>query len=241
MAKTIKSIRSAFSLVSKVIRRFDILKANTGVVVGISGGIDSLVLLFLLKEYNNHFQQHWDIYACHIDPGFPGWNTDAIEDFCKKLEIPYKIIKIHINKHLQSVEKKCFFCARERRRRLLEYAESLNVFQVALAHHLEDVAETFLLNIIYNGEVSAIVPRQPVIQGRFSFIRPIYYLSKKEIQKIAHVSKFPDVVNNCPYYQISKRQKIKNFLNEIALEYPGVYNSIFNGIRNIKIPYLPQH
>ncbi len=241
MAKPLKLIKSAFSSVSKVINRFNILGKNSDVVVGISGGIDSLALLFLLKKYNDHFQQHWNIYACHIDPGFSGWDTTIIEDFCKGLDIPCKIVKTNINKRLQLVEKKCFFCARERRRKLLEYAESLNIFQVALAHHREDVVETFLLNIIYNGEISTLVPRQSVIQGRFSFIRPIYYLDKKEIRKIAQILKIPENVNKCPYYQISKRQTIRNFLNEIALEYPDVYNSIFNGIKNIKPSYLPHY
>lgn len=241
MTKTLKLIKPAFPSVKKVINRYNILGKNSDVVVGISGGVDSMVLLFILKEYNHHFQQGWNIYACHIDPGFSEWNTNIIEDFCTGLEIPYKIVKTNINKRLQRVEKKCFFCARERRHKLLEYADSLNVFQIALAHHREDVVETFLLNIIYNGEISTIVPRQSVIQGRFSFIRPIYYFNKKEIQKIARFLKIPENVNNCPYYQISKRQTIRNFLNEIALEYPDTYNSIFNGIKNIKTSYLPYY
>jgi len=241
LAQIVRLINPALSAVSKIIKRFNILEKHTGVVVGVSGGVDSLVLLFLLNEYNNKFRQHWDIYACHIDPGFPDWNTEYIREFCKKWNVPCRTISSGIDQRIKILEKKCFFCARERRRKLLEYAESLNIFQVALAHHLEDVAETFLLNIIYNGEVSTLVPKQSVIQGRFSFIRPMYYLDKKEIQKIARVLQIPENLNICPYYQISKRQKIRDFLNEIAVEYPDVYQSIFNGIRNIKTAYLPMH
>jgi tRNA(Ile)-lysidine synthetase-like protein len=232
-------INPALSAIKKVIKRFNILEKNCGVVAGLSGGTDSLVLLYLLNEYNKKFQQHWDIYACHIDQGFPDWNTDFVEEFCRKFEIPYKIIKTNTSTRLKTLGKKCFFCARERRRRLLEYAESLNVFQVALAHHLEDVVETFLLNIVYNGEISTFVPKQSVIQGRFSFIRPIYFLDKKEIQSIARLLRIPDNMNRCPYYQDSKRQRIRDFLTEILSEYPDAYRSIFNGIFNIKRGYLP--
>ncbi|MEO0206130.1 MAG: ATP-binding protein, partial [candidate division WOR-3 bacterium] len=154
-----RPVNRSLSAISKVTKRFNFLNKNSGVVVGVSGGPDSLALLFLLNEYNKKFKQNWEIYACHINPNFPDWNTDFVEEFCRKLEIPCKIINTGINVRLKSLEKKCFFCARERRRRLLEYAESLNIFQVALAHHLEDVVETFILNIIYNGEISTFVPK----------------------------------------------------------------------------------
>ncbi|MEO0122615.1 MAG: ATP-binding protein [candidate division WOR-3 bacterium] len=239
MANLSRIINPALSSINKVIKRYKILEKNSGLVVGVSGGSDSLVLLYLLCEYNEKFNQNYEIYACHIRPDFPDWNTGFIENYCKWLEIPCKIINIKIDSRLQSVEKKCFFCSRQRRRKLLEYAESLNIFKVALAHHLEDVVETFLLNVIYNGEISTIVPSQSVIQGRFSFVRPIYYLDKKIIDSIARVLNIPVNLNKCPYYQISKRQKIRNFLNDISIEYPEVYNSIFNGIMNIKRPYLP--
>ncbi len=207
--------------------------------MGVSGGSDSVVLLYLLCEYNKKFNQNWEIYACHIRPDFSEWNTEFVENYCKWLRIPCKIIEIKIDSRLKTVEKKCFFCSRQRRRRLLEYAESLNIFKVALAHHLEDVVETFLLNIIYNGEISTFIPAQPVIQGRFLFIRPLYYLDKKIIQTIAQALKIPENINKCPYFKDSKREKIRNLLKDVMVEYPDVYKSIFNGIFNIKRGYLP--
>jgi tRNA 2-thiocytidine biosynthesis protein TtcA len=239
LATVSRLINPALSSINKVIKRYKILEKNSGVVVGVSGGADSLILLFLLNEYNNKFKKDWEIYACHIQPDFPNWNSIFIEEFCKRLNIPLKIIKINIDNRLKTVEKRCFFCARERRRRLLEYAESLDIFKVALAHHLEDVVETFLLNIIYNGEISTFVPAQSVIQGRFLFIRPLYYLDKKNIQTIARTLRIPENINKCPYFKESKRERIRNFLNEVSKEYPDVYKSIFNGIFNLKKGYLP--
>lgn len=239
MAYLSRLINPALGAINKVIRLFKILGKNSGVVVGVSGGADSFVLLFLLNEYNKKFRQNWDLYACHIHPGFPDWQTEYIISFCENLSIPCKIINVNMEKRLRSVEKKCFFCARERRRRLLEYAESLNIFKVALAHHLDDVVETFLLNIIYNGEISTFVPAQTVIKGRFLFIRPMYYLDKKSILTIARALKIPENLNQCPYSQNSKRQRIRDFLNETSNEYPDVYKSIFNGIFNLKKNYLP--
>ncbi len=234
-----KLLNPALSCIERVIDRFKILSQHSGVVVGVSGGRDSLVLLYLLNTYNKKFQKNWKIYTCHIDPGFPHWDTDYITRFSAQLEIPCKIIKTDIAWRIKNLKKKCFFCARERRRQLLQYAESLNVFQIALAHHLEDVVETFLLNIIYNGEISTFIPNQSVIQGRFSFIRPLYYIEKREIDKISSALLIPEKMNICPYYHISKRQRIREFLNEITLEYPDAYRSIFNGIKNIKPAYLP--
>lgn len=232
-------LNPAFTKISRVIDRFNILSQNSYVVAGVSGGQDSLVLLYLLNEYNKKFQKNWRIYASHIDPGFPEWNTDYIIQFSDALGIPCKIIKTSIARRIKNLKKKCFFCARERRHQLIQYAEELNIFQIALAHHLEDVVETFILNIIYNGEISTFVPSQSVIRGRFAFIRPLYYLEKKEIRKISDALSIPADMNVCPYYQISKRQRIRELLGEISLEYPDVYRSIFNGIKNIKPAYLP--
>jgi len=226
-------------LVRRAIYKFHFLEKNSHVLVAVSGGVDSLVLLFLLVEYNKRFRQNWEITTCHINPQFPDWDVKTIEDIFIKLNIPYHIIKTNINKNILNLEKKCFACAHERRRKILELADSLNIFQVALAHHQQDVDETLLLNMIYNGEISTLIPKQSLIHGRFFFIRPLYFLDKEIIQKIAQVYNLPKHRNICPYSRESKRDMIRNFLEGIRKENPDVYKNIFNSLFNIKELYLP--
>jgi tRNA 2-thiocytidine biosynthesis protein TtcA len=97
--------------------------------------------------------------------------------------VPFSVIRSPINKKIGHLEEKCFFCARKRRRRLLEQAEALNIFNVAFAHQKQDVVETLLLNLIYTGQVATCLPKQPVIQGRFPLIRPLYFLTKNWSKK----------------------------------------------------------
>jgi len=232
-------INSCLSLVRQAIQRHGFLEKNSRVLVSVSGGIDSLVLLLLLLEYNLRFNQKWEIHACHINPQFPEWRVENLTKLFKKNTVPYTIVKININKKIKNVKKKCYPCARERRKKLLEVADKLGFFQIAFAHHKQDVAETILLNMIYNGEISTLVPKQSMIQGRFFFIRPLYYFDKQNIQAIAKIYNLPDISSTCPYYEDSKREMVRNFLEKIKEENPDVFKNIFRSIFHIKKTYMP--
>jgi tRNA 2-thiocytidine biosynthesis protein TtcA len=153
--------------------------------------------------------------------------------------IPFTIVKTNIYKKIKESPSKCYPCARERRKKLLELSDKLGFFQIALGHHKEDVAETILLNMIYNGEISTLVPKQSVIQGRFFFIRPLYYLDKTTIKTIAQIYKLSPGRTSCPYYAESKRETIRNFLEKLQKENPNIYKNIFRSISHIKRPYMP--
>jgi tRNA 2-thiocytidine biosynthesis protein TtcA len=239
LAEASRLVNSNLAAFKRTIDKYEFLEYNSRAVVGISGGVDSLVLLFLLAQYNEKYRQGWEIHPCHVDPRFAGWDTAFIEEYCKTLGMPCKIIRTGIGQKLMDQDRKCFVCSRERRRRLLEFADSLNIFQIVLAHNLEDVVETFILNIVYNGVISAFVPRQPVIRGRFCFVRPLYFLSKKKVLAIARSLGIPENRNSCPYAAGSKREKIRDFLKGVKEEYPEVYTSIFRGMLNVKTEYLP--
>jgi tRNA 2-thiocytidine biosynthesis protein TtcA len=234
-----KLITAGLMLMKHAIRRHGFLDKNSRVLVGISGGVDSLVLLILLVEYNKQYQQGWEIHACHIHPQFPQWNVGTVEKFFKKYNVPYSIVTIDINKNIKERKHKCYICSRERRRKLLEVADTLSTFQIALAHHKEDAAETILLNMMYNAEISTLVPKQSVIQGRFFFIRPLYYFEKETINKIAQVSRLPHNKNICPYFEESKRETVRRFLAKLQKENPDVYKNIFRSIFTIKNSYMP--
>jgi tRNA 2-thiocytidine biosynthesis protein TtcA len=115
----------------------------------------------------------------------------------------------------------------------------MNIQQIALAHHNQDVAETIILNMMYNGEMSTLVPKQSVIQGRHFFIRPLYEFEKNEIKTIARLLNMPVVTNECPYFKESKRNQVRAFLESCKKDNPDVYKNIFRAVTHIKRAYLP--
>jgi len=226
-------------LVRQAKERHGFLAKNSHVLIGVSGGVDSTVLLLLLLEYNERFSQNWEIHACHVDAGFSQTNTNFLEKFLRTSKVPYTIAKKNISTKIKETKNRCYPCSRERRKTLLEVADQHNIFQIALAHHTQDAVETLLLNMIYNGKLSTLTPRQSIIQGRFFFVRPLYYLSKEQIVNIATVLGLPKRRNICPYYKDSKRELVRNFLKKIKKENPDVYKNIFRAMFHLKKTYLP--
>lgn len=234
-----RHINSGFVLLKRALTHFNFLARHTRVLVGVSGGVDSLVLLHLLLEYDRRYQRHWEIHACHINPQFPGWQSTTLHHLFEGLSIPYHIVRKNIHTKIKDAGNKCYRCSRERRKALLETASGLNIFQVALAHHKQDVAETVIMNMIYNGQFSTLTPRQSVIHGRFYFVRPLYYFEKDTIRAIARSYGLPANDNICPFYQDSKREVVRNFLERTKEHSPDIYKNIFRSLSHINKAYLP--
>lgn len=233
------AVKSGLASVGYALRRHSLLDKHTSILVGVSGGIDSLVLLFLLHAYNKTFKQSWRIVTIHVDPMFPGWNPAALQDFLSMAGMQAVMVRTNIYKHAKTVQDKCFFCSRERRSRMLQKAETMNIFTIALGHHQEDVVETFLLNMLYTGRICTLLPKQSVLHGRFTFVRPIYYLSKKEIKNIASAIGLKAHSDVCPYLKNSRREIIRGLLRKLKKQNPDVYANIFRSIFNIKKTYMP--
>ena len=198
-----------------------------------------MVLLFLLLNYNEKYAQKWTIKAAHIDAGFPGWDPCALKEYLSGHHVELHIATSVTHSTLKKVDDKCFFCSRARRKKLMEIAEGLDIFNIALAHHQEDVVETLLLNMLYTGRISTILPKQPIVRGRFTFVRPLYYLDKKTIVDTAESMVLKSLSNPCPYYADSKREAIRGLLSQLEQKNPDIYNNIFNSISNINKAYMP--
>jgi tRNA 2-thiocytidine biosynthesis protein TtcA len=233
------AVKSGLASIGYSIRRHALLEKHTSVLVGVSGGIDSLVLLSLLHAYNKTFQQSWHITAIHVDPMFPAWNSAALKTSLSTAGMQFVAVRTNIYKHTKTVQDKCFSCSRERRARILQKAEAMNIFTVALGHHQEDVVETLLLNMLYTGRSCTLLPRQPVLHGRCTFVRPLYYLSKKEIRDMASAFGLKAYGNVCPYVKNSRRETIRGLLRKLKKQNPDVYTNIFRSIFNIKKTYMP--
>lgn len=232
-------INEGLALIRRTKERYGFLEKHARVLVGISGGIDSAALLVLLHEYNERFSQRWILHACHVSMNIPGYIPADIMPWLESHEIPCTIIEARIPGLVSKKMSTCYVCARRRRQKLLEVAESMSIQQIALAHHKQDVAETLFLNMMYNGEISTLVPKQPVIQGRHFFIRPLYGFEKKTISTIASMYDLPVIQSVCPYFNDSKRNIVRTFLEECRKNNPDVYKNIFRAISHIKRTYLP--
>ena len=132
----------------------------------------------------------------------------------------------------------CFLCSRWRREKLYEIADQLDCSKIAMAHHRDDIIETFLMNIFFSREISTMVPKQPVFKGRFHIIRPLAYIEEKLLQQYAWKNNFPVIDNPCPENRQSKRRFIKDLLKQLELEEPTVNHNIFQALKNVKPEFL---
>lgn len=217
-----------------------LLKKNETVVVAVSGGADSLCLLYTLWDYNRRHHQSWGIIPVHIHPGFPNWKTERIERICLRLELNCVVKKISVLDKIQEAGSDfCFFCARERRKALFQTAAELGCKKVALGHHLEDVNETFLLNLLFSASARTILPSQPLFNGALTIIRPLYYFTNPMIKTRLKNAGISPVRNRCPYQSTSTRMVIRRFLDRLARKDERIKTNLFWGIHNIKSKYLP--
>lgn len=227
-------------LLHSTIQKYRLLEANEKVLVAVSGGADSFCLLRILQEYNQKRRQGWQLFAVHVDPGFPGWQTRRIERALQRLGVDYEVARTDVpERQTHYAENICYVCSRERRKRLFEIARQRGIRKIALAHHLEDVNETYLLNLIFNSSAATFVPRQPFFGGALELIRPLYRFDRQMIERYLASQHLRAVRNRCPGERPGRREQIRRFLNRLYRQYPRIRTNIFFGISNIKAQYLP--
>ena len=215
------------------------------VLVGVSGGADSLTLLKLLTGPLIFVPKPLDIIAVYVDMGFDdeGENQQkTLERYFKEEGYHYQIEKTNIGPLAHSEFNRkaspCFLCSRLRRRRLFELARDFRCNKVALAHNKDDVIETFLLNVFFSREISTMIPNLPFFNGEFNLIRPLAYIEESLLKRFAKEANLPVMVNPCPTSQNSKRKYIKDLLSKLEGEHRGLKENIFKALKNVKPDYL---
>lgn len=232
--------KTTYRWFKKAIEDYCLLKDGEKILVAVSGGADSIALLHLFDQYNHRRKKNWELFPVHIRPNFAKWKTKSVERLFKNLALPYLIDDINITKELSDKKlNPCYICSQERRKKLFEIAHRQGIQKIALAHHLEDVVETFLLNLFYTSKSSTLIPKQELFSGRVYIIRPLYFLDKELITRYLKTNDLKPVNNTCPYAKISEREKIRKMLKRFYLQNKRIKTNIFWGIKNIKKQYLP--
>jgi len=232
--------RQPLKQLHSTIRRYHLLEPGEPVMVAVSGGADSLCLLRILADYNQRQHAGWRLLAVHVDPGFPDWPAKRIERQFQRLGVEYEIVRADVPERIKHFgENPCYVCSRERRKQLFELARRRGIRKIALAHHLEDVNETYLLNLLYSASARTFVPRQEFFGGKVEFIRPLYEFDKPAIMKYLRSRGLKVVRTPCPYAVHGRREEVRRFLNRLYQRYPRIRQNLFTGIHNIKAEYLP--
>jgi tRNA 2-thiocytidine biosynthesis protein TtcA len=226
----------------KAVLDYSMIEEGDRILIGVSGGADSLALLDLLDS-KMIFVPDFSFIAVNIDMGFdPTYQAyDVLEKYFQDNHYPYVMEKtdIGLKSHSDFNRKNpCFLCSRLRRKRIFEIADEKGCNKIAFAHHRDDIIETLLINMFYGREISTMMPNQSIFGGKLHIIRPLAYLREELVKKYSRGRQFPAVKNDCPTSKTSKRVYVKNLLNELEWDNKEIRDNIYKAMGHVKLDYL---
>lgn len=217
---------------------FNMIDDGDKIAIGLSGGKDSLTLLHALYYLRKFYPKKFDIMAITIHPGSNTFKTYELEELCKKLDIEYIIYNSNIAEVVFDIRKEknpCSLCANMRRGMLNSIAIENNCTKIALGHHSDDVMETFLMSVFLNGKIHTFSPVTYLSRTDIKVIRPLIYVSEKEIRAVARNNHFPVMGKCCEADGFTKRDYMTDLIKDLQKDIPKVKEHIFGAIKRSNI------
>jgi tRNA(Ile)-lysidine synthetase-like protein len=226
--------------VGKAINDYSLIRENDKVLVALSGGKDSLVMLDTISNRRKRLPIKYDILAVHVHVKNIGYKIDYefIKDFCHKHNVPLHILEAEAILEDDDKTTPCFICSRLRRKLLFDFVKETNCNKLAFGHHRDDAVETLLMNMMFNSSISSIPPSLSIFDGEFEIIRPLIFLGEDEIKKYAELKNFPPELKTCPYSEGTHRFAIKRILGEMEKINKKARQNIYASMSNIHEEYL---
>ncbi len=235
-------LQQLLSYTRKAIDEYQMIDEGDKIAVGISGGKDSLTLLYALHGLRRFYPKHFDLIAVTVDLGYEKFHTEKIEALCQSLDVPYYVVETDIAKILFDERKEpnpCSLCAKMRKGALNEAVKNLGCNKVAYAHHKDDIIETMLLSLIYEGRFHSFSPKSFLDRMELTVIRPMMYINEADVIGFQHKYDLPVEKSRCPVDGHTKRQYAKDLLKQLNMENPGVRQRMFTAIQNGNIEGWP--
>lgn len=226
----------------KAIDDYQMISEGDRIAVGISGGKDSLTMLYALAGLRRFYPKKFEIEAISVDLGFDGFDLSPIEELCKQLEVNYTIVQSQISDIVFQERKEknpCSLCAKMRKGALNDKVKELKCNKIAYAHHMDDVVETMVLSMLYEGRFYSFSPVTYLERMDLTVIRPLLYVKEIDIKGFRNLYQLPVQKNPCPADGFTKREYVKNLVKQLNYENPGVKERIFRAIINGNIPGWP--
>ncbi|MGN0382699.1 MAG: tRNA 2-thiocytidine biosynthesis TtcA family protein [Eubacterium sp.] len=232
------------SYTRKAVEDYKMINEGDKIAVGISGGKDSLTLLYALSGLRRFYPNHFDLVAITVDLGFDIQDFSAIESFCKMLNVEYHIVKTDIADIVfkqRKEENPCSLCAKMRKGSLNDMALKLNCNKIAYAHHKDDIIETMILSLIFEGRFHSFSPVTFLDRTKLTVIRPLMYVDESEVIGFTNKYTLPVAKSKCPVDGHTKREYAKNLLKQLNYENPGCRERIFHAILTGNIKGWPTY
>lgn len=245
-------------LQSRITKRFHKACADYGLIrdgdhilVGLSGGKDSLALVELLGKRAQVYVPRFQVTAVHVRVKERDYQSDMsyLEDFCKAAKVPLVVRDTEIaevprelitGKTAHRQKDPCFLCSWYRRKALFDVAQELGCNKIALGHHKDDIVETLLMNLVFQGSIGTIPPLLQMEKMPIQMIRPLCLIEEKDLQRYAELSGYRKQVKLCPFEKQSSRAEVKQLLQQLERLNPNVRDSVWGAMENIKADYLPR-
>lgn len=213
----------------KALYEFGLVEGQGKILIALSGGKDSLTLLYLLKAISGRGFPPFELYAVHVGGEFSCGSSlgeQFLKPICEELGVPLTIRES--TQKRESLE--CYSCSRERRKLIFETAKELGCEVVAFGHHRDDSIETMLMNLMHKGEFAGNLPKVPMHEYGVTIIRPLIYMGEDEIREFAKMYGFARISCQCPVGQVSLRRDVKDLLKQLEETFPNVRTNLAQAI-----------
>ncbi len=235
-------LQQLLSYTRKAVDEYQMIEEGDHIAVGISGGKDSLTLLYALKGLQRFYPKHFELSAITIDLGYSECDFTPVAELCRELDVPYEIIKTEIA-HILFEERKeanpCSLCAKMRKGALNQAVKKMACNKVAYAHHKDDIVETMILSLFFEGRFYSFSPKTYLDRMDLTVIRPMMFVDEADVIGFRNKYNLPVVTSRCPIDGYTKRQYAKELLAELNREHPGVKQRMFTAILNGNIKGWP--
>lgn len=236
-------LQQLLSHTRKAVDEYQMIQEGDHIAVGISGGKDSLTLLYALHGLKRFYPNHFELSAITVDLGYEQCDFTPIKELCREMEIPYRIVKTDIAQILFEERKEknpCSLCAKMRKGALNQAVKGIGCNKIAYAHHKDDIIETMILSLFFEGRFYSFSPKTYLDRMDLTVIRPIMFVDEADVIGFKNKYNLPVVKSACPVDGYTKRQYAKDLLADLNRQYPGIKQRMFTAILNGNIPGWPE-
>ena len=231
-------IQQLLSYVRRAIQDYNMIEEGDKIAVGISAGKDSLALLLALRHLQYFYPKKFELEAITVSLGFDNFDLSKVRAFCKELGVNYTVYETEIGKIVFEERKEsnpCSLCSKMRKGALNDKAKELGCNKIALGHNKDDINETLLMSLFYEGRIHTMSPVTHLERSELTVIRPLIYAPEKDIKYFAKKQDLPVVKSPCPADGVTRRETTKQLIYKLEKEIPMLSNHLFGAIERSEI------